>query len=56
MRPSVVRTFSAITSRATSVFLGPACRGRSGSCPSWFASITRRTVLWVVPHNAAAPR
>ena len=48
------RTFSSISSRTTSVFLA-ARRGGRSNAPAGRASITRLTVLWVVPHSAAAP-
>jgi hypothetical protein len=53
IRPSVARTFSAISSRNGSVLFG--LGGRSAGSVDR-RSTTRRTVLWVVPHSAAAAR
>ena len=58
IRPSVARTFSAITSRTHVGVRAPPCRRgavRAARRPG-SRSTTRFTVLWVVPHNAAAPR
>lgn len=47
MRPSVARTFSAITVATASVFFGSSRRGASKASPARRRSITRFTVLWV---------
>lgn len=53
IRPSVARTFASM--RPTN---GSVCFGRAGCGGDSLArrSTTRRTVLWVVPHSAAAAR
>jgi hypothetical protein len=53
IRPLVAFTRSAIRVRKASVLRGLCGRSSGGAARR---STTRRTVLWVVPHNAAAAR